>query len=237
MKWFLIFLIFISFSAQSDINVETHDFQVEYGFTYHTLYGTQKSNNSEGRLTSPQFPYWSASYSYRFSNTWAIKFFGGIHFVRFDEPQQADATLKSENKVLNHHGIELIKKTGPFSKLGVFLMEQDRPLYFAKTPEKFEVVDRPFLQSGLHLALGQRRRIGLIWGLGAKGYVLFPSKGGNIVTESGYGGEGYARLGWIGPLGTTYQLKGYYQASTAPNAFVTFNHEQLGYCIQVNLTF
>jgi len=237
MKWLGLLAFFIFFEAHSDINVERHDFQFEYGFTYHTLVGTQKNNNSKGRLTSPQYPFWSAAYAYRFSQNYAIRFSGGISFVRFDEPEESEATLKSENKVLNHYEVELIRKTGAYSKFGIFFRQQDHPLYFAKTPTEFEVVENSFYESGIHLSLSQRRRIGLIWGLGVKGYLLFPTEGGDIVTEAGYGGDAYARLGWIGPLGTTYQLKGFYLYSSAPNAEVTFSHEQLGYSFLINLTF
>lgn len=218
------------------MNIETHDFSFEYGHAYHVLQGEQKSNNSKGRLTSPQYPFWQGSYTLRLGRTWGLRVFGGIHFVRFDEPKGSEQ-LKSEKKELAHHGVELLNKTGPYSRLGLFFMQQDHPLYFTKAPDEFEVIKKHFYQGGLHWALGQRRRIGLIWGLGAKGYFIFPTEGGNITTEGGVGGEGYARLGWIGPFGTTYQAKAFYQGNTAPNADVNFTHELFGYSFQVNLTF
>lgn len=116
-------------------------------------------------------------------------------------------------------------------------MKQDHPLYRGIGPTTFEVFKLKFAQSGVHVQVGQRRRIGLLQGAGAKGYVLFPTKGGEVATESGVGVEAYARLGWVDPLGTLHQVKGFYQASTAPNAEVNFSHEILGYCYQVSISY
>lgn len=237
MKRLLLPLLFITLPAFADINTERHNIEAEYGFTYHTLEGTQRKNNTKGRLTSPQYPFWALSYAYRFSQNFALRLSAGIHFVRFDEPEGSPNTLKSENKVLNDYGIELLQKTGAYSKVHYFARQQDHPLYFAKTPTQFEVVENSFYEAGMGFSLSQRRRIGLIWGTGINGFVLFPTDGGNVVTETGVGGEAFARLGWIGPLGTTYQIKGFYQVSTAPNAEVTFMHQQLGYSFVINLTY
>lgn len=234
MNIFLLILI-IPLSCLADINLETHDISVEYGLGYHTLKGEQKSNNSTGRLVSLQNPYWIAAYTLRTGNKFAIRFFGGTHLVRFDEP--AFGTLKNENQVLNQYGIEFINKTSPNAKTGFFFMLQDHPLYFAKTPTDFEVLKKSFYQAGIHFSMGQRRRIGLLWGIGIKGYTIFPTTGGNITTEAGVGAEAYARLGWVGPFGTLYQVKGMYLATTAPNADVQFTHEFLGYCLQVSHSF
>lgn len=231
----LFLLLFISLPLKAQINIETHDFSFEYGLAYHTLHGEQKENNTRGRLVSSQNPFWSAAYTYRLGANFGIKFFGGVHFIQFKEPKFG--TLVAETKVLNNFGLEIIKKTGPNSKAGLFFMQQDRPLYFAETPTDFLIVRRPFAQAGLHLQAGQRRRIGLLWGLGAKGYTLFPTKGGNLATEGGVGGEAYARLGWVGILGALYQVKGFYQVATAPNAEINFRHELLGYCFQVSYSF
>ena len=234
MKVFLLLLLY-SFSALAELNHETHDFSFEYGLTYHTLRGQQKSNNTEGRLTSDQNPFWLAAYTYRLGANFGIRFFGGIHTVRFNET--AYGTLKNEDQLLNQFGLELVHKITPITKWGFFFMQQDHPLYYAKSPSEFEVQKSEFFQGGLHWAIGQRRRIGLIWGLGLKGYLMFPGKGGSIATETGVGGEGYARFGWADHYGTLYQIKGVYQATTAPNAEVNFTHEILGYCFQVSHTF
>jgi hypothetical protein len=158
-----------------------------------------------------------------------------MHLVRFEEP--AFGTLKNENQILNQFGLEIIKKISPSVKISAFFMQQDHPLYFAKTPTDFEVLKESFYQAGMHFSLGQRRRIGLLWGLGIKGYTLFPKTGGNVATEAGIGGEAYARLGWVGPFGTLYQMKGIYQITTAPNSDVEFTHDFLGYCFQVSHSF
>lgn len=155
--------------------------------------------------------------------------------MRFEDP--GVGTIVSDFDSLSMFGLELISKTGPNSKLSFFLMQQDHPLYRAVSPTEFEVFKLKFAQGGVHYQISQRRRIGLLWGIGAKGYLLFPTKGGTVATESGVGGEAYARLGWVGPLGTLHQIKGFYQASTAPNAEVNFSHEILGYCYQVSISY
>ena len=231
----LVLLLFYSFSVLAELNHETHDFSFEYGLAYHTLSANQKINNSKGRLSSDQNPFWLAAYTYRLGKSFGIRFFGGVHLVRFNEP--AYGTLKDENQVLNQFGLELILKTTPLAKWGLFLMQQDHPLYYAKTPTDFEVEKEEFIQGGIHYSLGQRRRIGLIWGLGIKAYSIFPAKGGSIETETGVGTEGHAQLGWVDWYGTIYQIKGFYQATTAPNSEVHFSHEVLGYCLQINHTF
>ena len=234
MKLFLL-ILFIPLVCFADINVETHDISAEYGLGFHSLTGVKKSNDSKGKFVSLQNPYWLAGYTLRVGDKWAIRLFGGMHFVRFEEP--AFGTLKNEDQVLNQFGLEIIKKTSPLLKVGFFVMQEDHPLYFAKTPTDFEITKASFYKAGLHFALGQRRRVGLLWGLGLKGYSLFPKAGGDIATEAGVGGEAYARLGWVGPFGTLYQIKGLYQVTTAPNADIEFTHDFLGYCLQVSHSF
>ena len=230
-------LLFITFlnHAWAEANLETHEFAFEYGFMYHTVEAEEKKNNTSGRLSTPQMPYYHASYAFRFSLKTALKFFGGIQIAKFEEP--ARGTLKSEDQVFNHFGLELVRKTGPNTKLGIFFMQQDHPVYFARTPVEFEMVKLRFGEAGLHLSIGQRRRIGLLWGLGAKGFTIFPTKGGNVATEAGVGGETYARLGWVGPLGTLYQVKGFAQGTTAPNSDTNFTHTILGYCLTLSHSF
>lgn len=232
----LLILFLLTSSAFAEINIEKYELSGEYGLAYHSLEGTQKSNNSKGRLTSPQYPYWNGSLAFRLSQNWGLRLFGGFQFVRFDEPPGTEQ-LKSERKELLHYGAEIITKTGPYSRISYFLMQQERPLYFTKSPGEYEVIKEQFAQGGLSWTVHQRRRVGLLWAFGLKGYTLFPTAGGNIITETGVGGEGFARLGWIGPLGTSYLLKGFYQVATAPNADVTFLHEVYGYGVQINFTF
>lgn len=229
-----LFLIF-SFSLKAEVNWQTHEFSFEYGLSYHTLRSEQKNNDTKGRLTSNQLPYWIGGYTLRIGQNYGLRFFGGLSVLRFEEPSGGE--LLTEFESLTTLGLELIKKTGPNSKVGIFLMEQEHPLYRAINPTEFEVFKLKFAQAGMHFQLGQRRRIGLLWGLGVKGYALFPSKGGNVSTETGVGGEAYARLGWVGPLGTLHQIKGFFQGSTAPNADVNFTHEVLGYCYQISISY
>lgn len=236
MKALLLPFIFLTTAAYAEINIERFEFSGEYGLAYHSLEGEQKSNNSRGKLTSPQFPYWVGSLTTRLSQNWGIRLFGGIHFVRFDEPAGEQET-KSESKELLNYGAEIITKTGPYTRLGYFLMQQERPLYFNKAPGDFEVIKASFGQLGASWTVHQRRRVGLLWGLGARGFSLLPVKGGNIVTEAGYGADAFARLGWIGPLGTSYLIKGFYQYASAPNAEVNFVHEVFGYSAVINYTF
>lgn len=226
----------LSFSALAEIDSERFELSGEYGLAYHSLVGEQKSNGSKGRLTSPQYPYWNGWITTRLTQNWGLRFFGGIQFVRFDDPVGAEQ-LTNERKELFNYGVEVIKKLGPYSRIGYFFMQQERPLYFNKAPGEFEVTKAKFAQSGISLTLHQRRRLGLLWGLGVKGYALLPVDGGDVTTEAGAGGEGFARLGWLGPFGTSYLLKGFYQYAAAPNADVTFTHEVFGYGAQVNFTF
>jgi hypothetical protein len=233
-------LLFLCFSllpllAFGEVNIETQDLQFEYGLAYHTLRGKQNNNNSTGRLTSDQYPFWLGSYTFRTSQATALRFFGGVQFVRFNEPKFG--TLISEKQELVQYGMEFIRKLGPIAKLGLFGMKQDHPLYFAQDPTHFKVIRESFAQAGAHLSWSQRRRIGLLWGVGLKGWVLFPVHGGNVITETGGGGEGYLRLGWVGPLGTMYHIKGFYQVSSAPNAQAVFTHEVLGYSLNVQFSF
>lgn len=223
------------FHSFAEVNLETHDFTFEYGLAYHTLKSEQKNNNTAGKLTSSQLPYWAASYTLRLGRNFGIKLFGGISTLEFNEPPRG--TLETEFTSLTNMGGELLWKTGPNSKFGIFGMQQEHPLYKATGPSTFEVFKIKFAQAGVHWQVGQRRRIGLLWGAGLKLYALFPSKGGNVSTESGAGGEAYARLGWVGPLGTLHQIKGFYQGSSAPNAEVNFTHEVLGYCYQASISF
>lgn len=235
MKILVFLLFFISTTLKAQVNLETHDFSFEYGLAYHTLNVEQKDNNTKGRLSSNQQPYWIGGYTLRLGSKFGVRLFGGISVLRFEEP--AAGTLLSEFDSLTMFGVELINKIGPHSKLSFFLMQQEHPLYRAASPTEFEVFKLKFAQGGVHYQIGQRRRIGLLWGLGAKGYLLFPAKGGTVATESGVGAEAYARLGWVGPLGTLHQLKGFYQVATAPNAEVNFSHEILGYCYQVSISY
>ena len=234
-----IVLLLLTFSlipfAYAEVNIETQDLQFEYGLAYHTLRGRQEANETKGRLTSHLYPYFLGSYTFRASQASALRLFGGVHTVQFDEPPFG--TTISEKQALVQYGVEFIRKLGPIMKLGIFGMKQDHPLYVTVRPDVFEVIRTSFAQTGMHLSFSQRRRIGLLWGLGAKAYALFPTKGGSFLTETGGGGEGYARLGWVGPLGTSIHFKGFYQVSTAPNAEVTFSHEVLGYSVTVQYSF
>jgi hypothetical protein len=80
MKVLLLTLIFMTTAAQAEINIERFEFSGEYGLAYHSLEGEQKSNNSRGKLTSPQFPYWIGSLTTRLSQNWGIRLFGGLQF-------------------------------------------------------------------------------------------------------------------------------------------------------------
>jgi hypothetical protein len=232
---FALLILLISFQALAELNHETHDFSFEYGLAYQTLKAEQKDNGSKGQFTSDQNPYWIGGYTYRLTSNWGVRLFGGISLIRMNEP--AFGTVKNEDQALNQYGLELIHKTSLLSKLSYFYMEQDRPLYYAKAPTVYEITKEKFLQAGLHFSLGQRRRIGLIWGTGVKLFTMFPAHGGDVVTETGAGAEGYARLGWVDPFGTLYQIKGIYQGASAPNAEVNFTHEILGYSFLISHTF
>lgn len=236
MMMHFVFLLLFTSQAFAEINLDSQQLSIEYGTSFHTVNGKQKENSSSGRLTSNKMPFLNGAWTIALGNTWALQLFGGAQFIRFNDPP-GTFTLKKEDVVLAHYGLELKKKISAIAKFGVFSRFQDHPLYFAKTPTEVEIFNNRFLESGIHYELSQRRRIGLLWGIGAKGFVIFPSKGGNVTTESGAGGEAYGRLGWVGPFGTQYQIKGFYQYTTAPNAEITFEHENLGYSLIVSYSY
>jgi hypothetical protein len=66
---------------------------------------------------------------------------------------------------------------------------------------------------------------------------MFPTTGGNIITETGIGAEAHAKIGWVALFGALYQLKAFYTTSQTPNAEVNFNHETLGYALQVSYSY
>ena len=233
---YIFFIILIPLSCFGDINQENHDFSAEYGAGYHTLRSNQKSNNSKGKLTSFLNPYWIGAYSFRAGSNTSFKLFGGFQTVRVDKPE-TEATLILKDQILSQFGIEMIKKNSSILKKGFFVMQQEHPLIYAKTPTTIELIKKKFVQTGIHLSVGQRRRIGFLWGLGIKGHTLFPTAGGDVTTEIGVGGESYARIGWVGPFGVLYQIKGIYHKTVAPNANVEFSHEFIGYCFQVSHSF
>ena len=169
----LTFILFLSFTSKAEVNLETHDFSFEYGLAYHTLKSEQKNNNTAGKLTSDQLPYWMAGYTLRLGRSFGIRAFGGVQVVRFNEPPEG--TLETEFTSLTTMGLELISKTGPNSNFSFFGMQQEHPLYKAVGPSTFEVFKIKFAQAGVHWQIGQRRRIGLLWGAGLKLYALFPS--------------------------------------------------------------
>lgn len=86
---FLIQIIFFLFSLPllAQVNLETHDFNLEYGLSYHSLYAVQKANGTSGRLTSSQNPYWQGSYTLRLGQLWGVRLFGGVQFLQFNDPQ------------------------------------------------------------------------------------------------------------------------------------------------------
>lgn len=232
---FTFILLLISLPVFAEINLETHDFTFEYGLSYHTVLGEQKSNDSKGKFVTNQMPFWNASYSYRLGAKGGIRFFGGMAFLRFEEPPEGD--LLNQDQILNNFGVEIFRKTSPLTRTGIFLRQNDHPVYFAKTSTDFEMEKKSFGEAGLDYSIGQRRRIGLLWGLGGKAFLIFPTRGGDVTTEGGYGAEAHARLGWVGPWGTLFQVKGFFSHTSAPNAAIEFVHENLGYCGMISLSF
>ncbi len=231
----ILILLLISCSAWAQRNQESRDFSFEYGVTQQALQASEKVSDTSVKLTSNQDPYWLASFSFKFTRNFALKLFGGINLVKFNK--SVDANLTERDQILNQFGLEIFKKSKGMARNGFFVMQQDHPQYIVLGPTDFAVTKKSFLQAGWHFSLGQRRRIGFLWGLGIKAFAMAPVKGGNIATEGGAGGEGYARLGWVGPFGLLYQLKGTYQSATTPNSDSKFTHDILSYCLQVNLTF
>ena len=53
--------------------------------------------------------------------------------------EPAFGTVKNEDQALNQYGLELIHKTSLLSKISYFIMEQERPLYYAKGPTVYQI--------------------------------------------------------------------------------------------------
>jgi hypothetical protein len=226
--------LFLS-KLHAQVNLDRHDFSFEYGLMFHTLEAQEKNRNSQGKLTTNQMPYYHLSYTLRLQNDFGIKFFGGLQILRYEEP--AGVVLKKEDQVLNEYGLEILKRLNPYFRTGVFFRHQEQNVYFARDVGEFEVEKIPFLHSGMSFSFGHRRRVGLLWGLGGEGYVIFPSKGGEVATELGHGGKVFARLGFATSLGTLYQFKASQMITSAPNAQVSFTHSITAYSLLVSHQF
>lgn len=231
-----ILLFFSSFPGllMAEVDMHSTELSLEYGFSYLSVEGLEKSNNTKGRLTTNQFPYLNSSLMQRVNNKLGIKFNFGMQFTQFTK--SPNFALENQNLLLLRYGLETFYKLGPYSRIGFFLDEQERPLYFANSPTDITLFKRKFVQPGVNYGLTQRRRVGLLWGLNGKFFLMTPSSGGDIATETGAGAEVAARLGFVGPLGTLYQIRGFYNYATAPNALVSFTQEELGYGILIQHT-
>jgi hypothetical protein len=157
---FGILLLVQSLTARAELNVETYDFTFESGHAYRSVSSEQKANKLPGPPELGPAPLLAGRVNASAGATVRVRFFGGYHLLRFNEPPYG--TLDSEFDSLNIFGLELLLKTGPVSKIGVFGMQQDHPLYRATGPTTFEVLKRKFGQTGVHFQLGQRRRVGLL---------------------------------------------------------------------------
>jgi hypothetical protein len=202
---------------------------------FHNLRAKEENRNSTGKLVTNQMPYYNLSYSLRLPRDFGLKFFGGIQVLRYEEP--AGVVVKKEDQVLNEFGLELMKRFNPYFRFGTFFRFQEQNVYFARDFGEFEIEKIPFMQSGLSFSLGHRRRVGLLWGVGGEGGVIFPSKGGRVTTELGHGGRLFARLGFATAHGTLYQFKATEMVTSAPNARVSFTHSISAYSLMVSYQF
>lgn len=235
MRFLYILPFFFLTQLHAQVNLEKHDFTFEYGFMFHTLKAKEENRNSTGKLTTNQMPYYNFSYALRLPRDFGFKVFGGIQVLRYEEP--TGVVVKKEDQVLNEFGLELMKRFNPYFRLGTFFRLQEQNVYTARDFGEFEVEKISFLQSGLSFSLGHRRRVGLLWGIGGEGFVIFPSKGGRVATELGHGGELFARLGFATARGTLYQIKATEMVTSAPNARVSFTHSISAYSVMVSHQF
>lgn len=234
----LVLLIFITFSTSALAvvdNKDTLEVSAEYGFAYHTLHASQKSNGSEARFTSSQNPFFQGSFTAKFATDWQWRINGGVQYVQYNDPE--GGSIVGEKTALTNYGLELVHRLGPYLRIVYFGRNQDQTIYKTNSPNVYEIVRVPFGQGGFKIALAQRRRIGFLWAVGAGTFLMLPTKGGDVVTEGGYGAEAYARLGFVGFGGILYQIKGAYNMAQAPNAEVTFVHEVLSYSLIVSYPF
>lgn len=235
MKIFLIFSLLFLSKGHAQVNLNRHDFTFEYGLMFHTLEAQEKNRNTRSKITTNQMPYYAFSYAFRLGEDFGLRLFGGIQVLRYEEP--TGIVLKKEDQVLNEFGLEIMKRLNPYLRFGPFFRQQDQNVYYAKDIGEFELEKIAFLHSGFGVSLGHRRRVGLLWGVGGEGYLIFPAKRGEVATELGHGGKLFGRLGFASSLGTIYQFKVSQMLTAAPNAQVSFSHSITAYSLMISHQF
>lgn len=231
----LILILFFASSALADVDHQSAEISGEYGLSYQSVSGLEKKNNTKGHLASAESPYFKISGAARVLKNLGVQLYGGTTFTQFLKSPKFQ--LGNRNLALFLFGAEAFYRSGDYLRIGFFVEQKERPLYYATTPTEVQMYKNKFIQPGVHFSLSQRRRVGLLWNVGAKGFTMTPKSGGQIATESGVGGEAYAKLGFVDFTGTQYSIKGFYQTATSPNAIVKFTNEELGYSLQITRTF
>jgi hypothetical protein len=222
--------------AEDLVDRDQMELVAEYGFSSHAVTGKEKQAGTKGLFTAPTFPYVLGHFRFNFNPEQGLIFFYRFQLTKFDEP--TNATIRSREVVLQSYGFELQNKLSPLWRLNFFTKLNQRPNYRAITPTEFAIFPKKFMEPGVSLVISQRRRVGLLWGVGAKGFLLLPTGGdGNFATESGYGVEGLAYLGWVGPMGSLYKINTFYNLAYTPNAQVDITYDEVGYGLSIGIPF
>lgn len=222
-------------SVFAEVDTARRLLAAEYGLSYHDVDAKDTSNGGKGKIVSLLSPYWKGSWTHRLVGNFAYRLSFKTQLVEFEAPDDID--LKKQKQTFNTGEIALLWQTSPYQQFGVFARHQERMLYRAQSDDKFEILKRPFVEPGLGLQWGNRRRIGLQVGLGVQGFLVLPTKAESIATGSGIGYGGNARIGWVTDSGIVVTVKGFYDYATSPNSTITFTHIEYGYSLLTTYSF
>jgi hypothetical protein len=220
----------------AEVDDNSRNLTAEYGLSYHVVEGTDNNNGSSGSFTSKLGPYWKGIWSHRLSEKWGYRLSYKVQLVEFNDIE-GDATIKKEEVALNTAEFGVSWMQTPIRRMTIFIRSRDHILYRAKDNNVFELIKHGFIEPGVEVAWGSRRRVGPQINFALQGYGLQPTSTSQIETGSGLGAEAAIRLGWVTPMGVTVMVKGFYDYATSPNATLDFAHEEFGYALQMTYSF
>lgn len=221
--------------ASAEVDKARRLLGAEYGLSYHDVDAKDTSNGGKGKIVSLLSPYWKGTWTHRVVGNLAYRLSFKTQLVTFEAPEDID--LKKSKQNFNTGEFALLWQTSPYQQVSVFARHQERILYRAQSEDKFEILKRPFIEPGLGLQWGNRRRIGLQVGVGLQGFLVLPTKAESIATGSGIGYGGNARIGWVTASGIVVTIKGFYDYATSPNSTIQFSHVEYGYALLTTYSF
>lgn len=230
-------IVLVSFSSRVFAEADTSRLQLsaEYGLSYHEVAGHDKTNDSKGYIRSLTSPYWKGIWTHRILKNLAYRLSVKTQLVEFSQPKDAD--LKKRKQTFLTGEFALAWQQNPYLQNNLFVRQQERMIYRAQGTAKYEILKRPFVEPGLHMFWGNRRRIGFLVGLGLQAFAMLPTKSESIVTGLGYGYGGSVRAGWISARGISTTLKAFYDEGISPNSTIDFKHSELGYSLTTTYSF